>query len=95
MSAVGLPGAQGAGITGIHGIGIRTPRAAAVAEATVGFAMELHIPKGIIFFIGTLSIIVAKGIDVTTLFSGVTVSMDGAIPKLHESIAPEHTQKLI
>lgn len=31
-----LPGAQGAGITGTHGIGVSTPMAAEVAEATVG-----------------------------------------------------------
>ena len=37
-SAVGDPGAQGAGMTGTHGIGVRTPSAAAVAAATVGFA---------------------------------------------------------
>lgn len=47
------PGAQGAGITGIQGIGVKTPNAAAVAAATVGFAMEEHIPKGSILTMGT------------------------------------------
>jgi len=47
-STVGEPGAQGAAITGIHGIGVKTPRAAAVAAATCGFVKEVHIPKGII-----------------------------------------------
>lgn len=51
-STVGLPGAQGAGMTGMHGMGVSTPRAAAVAAATVGFAMELHMPKGMMFTIG-------------------------------------------
>lgn len=52
MSTVGDPGVQGAAVTGIQGIGVRTPRAAAVAEATVGFAMELHMPNGMIFTMG-------------------------------------------
>ena len=51
---VGLPGAHGAAITGIH---------AAVADCTCGFAMLLHIPNGIIFTLGLLSIIVAAGLE--------------------------------
>ena len=34
------PGAHGAVITGTQGIGVSTPIAAAVAEATVGFAID-------------------------------------------------------
>lgn len=37
---VGDPGDHGAGITGMHGIGVKTPNAAAVAAATAGFAMD-------------------------------------------------------
>jgi hypothetical protein len=33
-------------------MGVNTPSAAAVAEATAGFAREVHIPKGRIFAIG-------------------------------------------
>lgn len=91
ISTVGLPGTHGAVVTGMHGIGVRTPRAAAVAAATVGFANELHMPNGIIFFIGTLSIIFAIGIVVVTLFSGVVIKTEGAMPKLHISEAPPHT----
>ena len=91
ISTVGLPGAQGAVVTGIQGIGVNTPKAAAVAEATCGFARELHIPNGITFFIGTLSIIVAIGVFVIVLFSGVTISEEGAIPKEQAHIAPAHT----
>lgn len=43
ISTVGQPGTQGVA-TGVHGIGVRTPMAAAVAAATAGFAGELHIP---------------------------------------------------
>lgn len=91
INTVGEPGAQGAEITGMHGIGVNTPMAAAVAAETCGFAMELHIPNGIIFFIGTLSIMVATGIFDITLFSGVTISVDGAMPNVQAHIAVPHT----
>lgn len=80
---VGFPGIQGAVVIGIQGMGVNTPNAAAVAAATVGFAKELHIPKGIIFTIGLLSIIVAAGnLAVVTRFTGNTFSTDGATPKV-------------
>jgi hypothetical protein len=50
---VAAPGAHGAGVFGMQGIGVSTPSAAAVAEATAGFAMEKHMPKGMIFTSGT------------------------------------------
>jgi hypothetical protein len=55
----GEPGVHGAGVTGTHGIGVNTPRAAAVAVATVGFAMLLHMPKGTILAMGLLSMMFA------------------------------------
>ena len=82
---------QGAGVTGIQGIGVKTPSAAAVAAATVGFAMELHMPKGMIFTIGILSMILAAGVWVSTLFLGSTTNVLGATPKLQLSIAPMQT----
>lgn len=92
MSTVGQPGAQGAGITGTQGMGVSTPMAAAVAEATVGLDMEVHMPKGMMFFMGTLSMMVAAGIlEVRVLFSGVTTRLEGAMPKEHWHIAPMHT----
>lgn len=50
---VGAPGAQGAGVLGIHGIGVKTPSAAEVAAATWGLAGDEHIPKGMMFTIAT------------------------------------------
>lgn len=89
---VGDPGAQGADITGVQGIGVKTPIAADVAADTCGFAMDVHIPKGIIFVIGMLSMIDAAGILLhITLAFGRTLSTEGAIPKLHISCAPEVT----
>lgn len=46
INTVGIPGIHGAAVAGTQGIGVSTPNAAAVAEATVGFAMLEHIPKG-------------------------------------------------
>lgn len=43
------PGIHGVIVIGRHGIGVRTPNAAAVAAATIGLAGLMHIPKGIIF----------------------------------------------
>jgi len=52
MRIVGFPGVHGADKHGMQGIGDKTPKAAAVAAATVGFAMEWHIPNGRIFLNG-------------------------------------------
>lgn len=90
-STVGDPGAQGAAVTGTQGIGVNAPKAAAVAAATVGFAIDWHMPNGKMLTIGLLSIMFAIGIDVMTRFTGSTMSELGATPKLHCSIAPPHT----
>jgi hypothetical protein len=77
ISTVGEPGIQGAGVTGVQGA--VAPTAFAATEA--GFAGELQIPNGTIFFPSTLSIIVAAGgPPAKTLFSGVTLSGVGAAP---------------
>jgi hypothetical protein len=85
----GAPGAHGAEVTGMHGIGVNTPNAAAVAAATCGLLGVLHMANGMMFFMGTLSIIVAAAILLAlTVFSGVTTMLLGAAPKLHCNIAP-------
>ncbi len=80
MSTVGDPGVHGAGITGVQGIGVKAPIAAAVAEATAGFAMLEHMPKG-----GSLlSIIVAASrLQAITVCWDDTGSTAGAAPKEH------------
>jgi hypothetical protein len=89
---VGAPGTHGAGVFGMHGIGVKTPRAAAVAAATVGFAGDMHIPKGMIFTIGMWSMMFASGTwSVKTMLVGSTTRELGAIPKVHCIIAPMHT----
>ena len=52
IKTVGAPGTHGAGVAGMHGMGVSTPNAAVVAVATVGLAMELHMPNGMMFIIG-------------------------------------------
>jgi len=76
-------------IAGTHGIGVSTPIAAAVAEATVGLAIDWHMPKVGMFIPGAISITVAISIFIHLGLKGtVTTSEVGAIPKLHWSIAP-------
>lgn len=91
MSNVEEPGDHGAVVTGVQGMGVRTPCAADVADATDGFDIEVHIAKGMMFVIGILSIMLAIGVAVWTIFVGRTVMVPGAVPKLHLSIAPLHT----
>jgi hypothetical protein len=89
---VGDPGAQGADVTGIQGCGVNTPIAADVAAATCGLASDEHIPKGIIFVIGMLSMMVAIGCEqVNVLSVGSTMKVLGAVPKLHCKVALLHT----
>ncbi len=81
---VAAPGVQGDVVTGMQGCGVSTPRAAAVAAATWGLAGEMHMPKGMIFSMGTKSIILAAFIlPHVTRFIGVTCNTDGATPMVH------------
>ena len=91
INTVGAPGAQGATVTGVQGMGVKTPRAAAVADATAGLDMEVHMPKGRIFTKGLLSMILAAGMVAITRFIGRTIRVLGAAPKLHCRLAPLHT----
>lgn len=91
-STLGDGGTHGAGSTGVQGIGVRTPSAAAVADATAGFSRLEHTPNGAMLRNGTLSLTFAMGAAPTIGRPiGSTVSVDGRAPKLHCSIAPLHT----
>ena len=63
---VAEPGFQGEVVTGTQGIGVSTPNAAAVAEATVGLAIDVHIPKGGMFVVGMKSMMLAAGVVALT-----------------------------
>jgi hypothetical protein len=53
INTVGEPTIHGDAVAGTHGIGVKTPNAAAVAAATVGFDGDEHMPNGMMFVIGT------------------------------------------
>jgi hypothetical protein len=90
----GARGIHGAGMLGTHGIGVRTPSAAAVAAATVGFARDVHIPNGGIFTNGTWSMTFAIGRPSTTIRPvGNTLSAPGAMPNVQVRAAPVHAFK--
>jgi hypothetical protein len=93
INTVDDPGAHGAGVSGIQGIGVKTPAAAVVAAATSGLEGALHIPKVGMFTVGALSMMVAARVCAMTLFCGRTIRELGAAPKLHCSVAPMHTSK--
>jgi hypothetical protein len=84
----GATGTQGM-VTGTHGIGTRTPSAAAVAEATVGFDSVVHMPNGGMLTMGAESVMVAAGLpSIMTRETGSGESDDGATPNEQVSIAP-------
>lgn len=85
------PGVHGAAVIGVQGIGVSTPRAAAVAEATAGLARLKHMMNGGMFTNGLLSMIVAEGVLASCLFVGRTFSVLGPVPKLHSIMAPVDT----
>src|SRR5579859_158560 len=84
---VGEPGTQGA-VTGMQGMGVSTPRAAAVAAATVGLAIDMHMPNGGMFTMGLKSMMVAAGAPAMVLLVGRTLSVEGAMPNGHIIMAP-------
>jgi hypothetical protein len=84
----GSGGSHGAMVAGTHGAGVNTPEALEVAVITAGFVGELHIPKVLMFVIGTKSLIVASstagaGAEATWGGPGTTVSSDGVVPMSH------------
>jgi hypothetical protein len=84
-------GAHGATTLGMHGMGVSTPIAAAVAAATIGLAGLWHIAKGMMFIIGMISVMVAAGMVERvsgTPGSPCAVKTEGAMPIVHWSMAP-------
>jgi hypothetical protein len=84
------PGTQGV-VTGIQGMGVNTPNAAAVAEATVGLAIEEHTPKVAMLVMGMQSAMVAAGAPALVRLVGNTASGTGATPNEHVITAPAVT----
>src|SRR6267142_3732810 len=84
---VAEPGTQGA-VTGMQGMGVKTPSAAAVAAATVGLAMDIHMPKVGMLVMGMESAMLAAGVVAFVLLVGSTLRTAGATPKEHIIMAP-------
>ena len=92
IRTVGAPGVHGAGVTGMHGIGVSTPKAAEVAEATVGLARDVHMPNGRMLTIGMLSMMFAAGGPPELVrLTGRTHNGVGAAPNGHIIKAPATT----
>jgi hypothetical protein len=89
MRTSGAPGDHGELIEGTHGCGVNTPWAADVATWTCGFAIELHMPKDVMFE-GVKSEVVAAAAPPawTGRGAGVTEREQGDVPKEQLSMAP-------
>jgi hypothetical protein len=90
-NTVGEPGTQGEDVTGTQGMGVITPSLAAVAAATVGLAIELHIPKGGMLAIGAKSIMLPTGLLLARTPCPTKTKELGATPKVQVSCAPRVT----
>lgn len=87
---VGLPGVQGPAGVGTQAAGVKTPSLAAVAAATIGFRMLLHMGNGGMFTMGAICVMFAAGNPsmVTGGPEGVTFNVVGPSPMVHISTAP-------
>ena len=82
------PGVHGLS-TGTHGCGVSVPLAAAVADATCGLAIDVHIANG-----GTLlgaTSVTTPAAAVADTSTPEAAKVDGAVPNEHCSVAPVHT----
>src|SRR5271170_5899610 len=83
------PGVQGATVIGMHGCGVSTPCAAAVAAATWGLDIDWHIPNGAMFTFGCMSWMLAALLSSPVVsFVGSTLRAAGDVPIEHVSWAP-------
>lgn len=88
INTVGAPAFHGVVTTGRQGCGVSTPIAAEVAAATIGLLGVMHMPNGMMFFIGMKSMMFAAGcVPDSTRFSGVTIKVEGAAPKMQAKVA--------
>ena len=81
----GAPGSHGVSVAGMHGIGVKTPNAAAVALATDGLAMLVHTPKDWMLIMGLKSMILPIKPPVTMAGPGVGINGDGIAPNVQVS----------
>ena len=82
-----LPVIQGETVIGMQGMGVRTPIAAAVAAATVGLARLMQVPKVGMLAMGVKFMMVPTCRVAVTMALGVTISEEGAAPKVQDIMA--------
>ena len=88
----GLPGIHGVVTTGTQGAGVKTPKAAAVAEMTAGFEGDEHMPKEPMQVMGAKSLMFNSGLlDKDVILPGLAINGQGLVPKVHWIIADEVT----
>ena len=75
---------------GIQGCGVRTPSAAAVAAATAGFAMDVHIPQGHTLVNGATLLMFSAGAP-PKVMGRLPISCPGLRPLVHMITAPVTT----
>jgi len=75
----------------MHGIGVSTPRAAAVAAATIGLAGDMHMPNVGMLAIGTQSMMFAAGGPCAVVVGTTTASAAGAAPIVQVNNDPAFT----
>ena len=75
---------------GTQGMGVRTPNAAAVADATVGFDMDWHMPQGTMLVTGTASLMVSAGAP-PIITGEAPISEPGLRPKVQVMTPPVTT----
>lgn len=90
-STVGAPGAQGAGVLGMQGMGTKVPMAAAVAAATMGLVRLLQTPKGGMFIMALLSMMLPASIMLVRTVLGMATKVEGAAPMEQRIMAPVQT----
>lgn len=78
-----------AAVTGVHGCGVSTPNAAAVAEATAGFVSDEHIPNGPMFANGAPSATTHAGTPPMRVVKlDVPLKTLGIVPNVHRVVPP-------
>lgn len=83
-----LPVIQGVTVIGMQGIGTSTPKAAAVAAATIGLLRLVQTPNVGMSAMGVKFMIVPTCVIAVTMAIGVAFNAVGAAPKVHVSTAP-------
>ena len=87
----GFVGIQVPAGTGMHGPGVRIPKAAAVCAIVIGFSRLMQTPNGLMFKKGAQSQMHPAGLQAMFTVIGKKVSGAGATPNEHIAGVPAHS----